>query len=70
MGELIRVYLQACQIRELFLTSAPIHMMAVYRDIEKAEEDCRKCRACGLTKCPYDKPRLLPFVAEDSHDVD
>jgi len=70
MGELIQVYIQGCQTRELFLTNAPVHVIPVYRDLEKAEEDCRKCRACGFTTCPYDKPRLIPLVAEDSHEVD
>ena len=63
MGELIRIYVPKCRIRELFTTGAA-RMVEAFVDREQAEKACNRCSA-SEEECPLSEPGVLPLVAED-----
>lgn len=70
MGEIIRVFVPACRIRELFLTGTKAQLISIYADLDSANEDCTACRNAGMITCPYKTPRILALdVAEELNEL-
>lgn len=68
MGELLRIHIPKCRIRDLFVRRDP-SMIGVFPDKAKAEEACQKCQSSVKDSCPMAEPGVITFIPEEDDPV-